>query len=419
MQLSKISVDFLLFNARRRHYLRGHLTKNEPLVANDSFEQIGSTLKSARRGQGVKILDVSQQLRISGHYLSHLESGAFDQLPAPAYVKGFLRSYGQFLGLDPVSLVARYAAIASQETVVPKYKMPMGARPPQRSAPAIVSMLLVFAGIGYGGLYWLNGTDQANQGTMAPTEIASGERASGLSVPLAIKDSSHQEDQLSNRRQDSTQAGTSLKGDAEGDNLRDVTPIITAATSPVLPADTGAVEPPASTRTPAPAATTSLGKKLVAETPVQAGENNAENSTLGEATLKTPAPNSGPANDRALTGDLARAVIASSSADLSEGSPGVNAAIANLRDPAQEITIRAVTASWVEIVRDNGEEVIAKLMQAGDSQVIGGNERLYLSTGNAGGLTIEVGSDKPRSLGDIGEIVRDLPLVTDKLREVR
>ena len=386
--------------------MRAHRTENEPMVANDSFEQIGSTLKSARRGQGVKILDVSQQLRISGDYLSHLESGAFDQLPAPAYVKGFLRSYGQFLGLDPVSLVARYAAIASEETVVPEYKMPMGARPPQRSAPAIVSMLLVFAGIGYGGWYWLNGPDQADQGTMAPAEIASRERASGLSVPLAIKGSSHQEDQLSNRRQDSTQAGTSLKGDAEGDNLRDVTPIITAATSPALPADTGAAKPPASPRTPAPAATTSLGKKPVAETPVQAGENNADNTILAEATLKTPAPNSGPATDRAAT-------------DLSVDSPGVNAAIANLRDPAQEITIRAVTASWVEIVRDNGEEVIAKLMQAGDSQVIGGNERLYLSTGNAGGLTIEVGSDKPRSLGDIGEIVRDLPLVTDKLREVR
>ena len=390
--------------------MRAHLTENEPMVANDSFEQIGSTLKSARRGQGVKILDVSQQLRISGDYLSHLESGAFDQLPAPAYVKGFLRSYGQFLGLDPVSLVARYAAIASEETVVPEYKMPMGARPPQRSAPAIVSMLLVFAGIGYGGWYWLNGPDQADQGTMAPAEIASRERASGLSVPLAIKGSSHQEDQLSNRRQDSTQdstqAGTSPKGDAGGDDLRDVTPIITAATSPALPADTGAAKPPASTRTPAPAATTSLGKKPVAETPAQAGENNADNTILAEATLKTPAPNPGPATDRAAT-------------DLSVDSPGVNAAIANLRDPAQEVTIRAVTASWVEIVRDNGEEVIAKLMQAGDSQVIGGNERLYLSTGNAGGLTIEVGSDKPRSLGDIGEIVRDLPLVTDKLLEVR
>jgi hypothetical protein len=34
-------------------------------------------------------------------------------------------------------------------------------------------------------------------------------------------------------------------------------------------------------------------------------------------------------------------------------------------------------------------------------------------------LMIEVGSDKPRSLGGIGEIVRDLPLVTDKLLELR
>ena len=94
-----------------------------------------------------------------------------------------------------------------------------------------------------------------------------------------------------------------------------------------------------------------------------------------------------------------------------------NRAIANLRDPAKEITIRAVAASWVEIVRDNGEEVLAKLMQAGDSYVVEGNTRLFLSTGNAGGLTVVIGTDDPLSMGDIGEIVRDLPLVTEKLRK--
>ena len=94
-----------------------------------------------------------------------------------------------------------------------------------------------------------------------------------------------------------------------------------------------------------------------------------------------------------------------------------NGAIANLRDPAKEITIRAVAASWVEIVRDNGEEVLAKLMQAGDSYVVDGNTRLFLSTGNAGGLTVVIGTDDPLSMGEIGEIVRDLPLVTEKLRK--
>ena len=94
-----------------------------------------------------------------------------------------------------------------------------------------------------------------------------------------------------------------------------------------------------------------------------------------------------------------------------------NRAIANLRDPAKEITIRAVAASWVEIVRDDGEEVLAKLMQVGDSYVVEGNTRLFLSTGNAGGLMVVIGADDPFSMGDVGEIVRDLPLVTDKLRK--
>jgi len=365
--------------------LRTHFNENEPMVANDSFEKIGSTLKSARRSQRFTIRDVSQQLRISVDYLSYLENGAFDELPAPAYVTGFLRSYGQFLGLDPVPLVSRYAALSTEKTVTPKYKMPMRAGPPQRSAPAIVSMLLVFAGIGYGGWYWLIGTDQAEQIAMAPTEIASGMFSVGsgggagaLPVPLALQDSEiDQGGQALDLRVGVGQAAAPLNA-GQLDDVRVVTSTATAA-NPALPAD----------RSPMKTAA------IVA---------NTTDPTV--------------ASELAPAGDLAAVVIASSSADLSVDNLGGNAAIANLRDPAQEITIRAIAASWVEIVRDNGEEVTAKLMHAGDSQVIEGNERLYLSTGNAGGLMIKVGSDEPRSLGDVGEIVRDLPLVTDKLREV-
>ena len=365
--------------------MRAHFNENEPMVANDSFEKIGSTLKSARRSQRFTIRDVSQQLRISVDYLSYLENGAFDELPAPAYVTGFLRSYGQFLGLDPVPLVSRYVALSAEKTVTPKYKMPMRAGPPQRSAPAIVSMLLVFAGIGYGGWYWLIGTDQAEQIAMAPTEIASGMFSVGsgggagaLPVPLALQDSEiDQGGQALDLRVGVGQAAAPLNA-GQLDDVRVVTSTATAA-NPALPADRGPMKTAA----------------IVA---------NTTDPTV--------------ASELAPAGDLAAVVIASSSADLSVDNLGGNAAIANLRDPAQEITIRAIAASWVEIVRDNGEEVTAKLMQAGDSQVIEGSERLYLSTGNAGGLMIKVGSDEPRSLGDVGEIVRDLPLVTDKLREV-
>ena len=69
-------------------------------------------------------------------------------------------------------------------------------------------------------------------------------------------------------------------------------------------------------------------------------------------------------------------------------------------------------------MRDNGEEVMAKLMRVGDSYVVEGNTRLYLSTGNAGGLEIVIGNDDPRLIGETGQIVRDLPLVTNKLRQM-
>jgi len=121
--------------------------------------------------------------------------------------------------------------------------------------------------------------------------------------------------------------------------------------------------------------------------------------------------------NRVLPDELVKTQILATSNSASLDLINSNRAIANLRDPAKEITIRAVAASWVEIVRDNGEEVLAKLMQAGDSYVVEGNTRLFLSTGNAGGLMVEIGTDNPVVMGGVGEIVRDLPLVTDKLRK--
>ena len=137
--------------------------------------------------------------------------------------------------------------------------------------------------------------------------------------------------------------------------------------------------------------------------------------TAGEAQILSPSKSE--PSKQILTDELVERRILAARDPASLDLLNSNRAIANLRDPAKEITIRAVAASWVEIVRDNGEEVLAKLMQAGDSYVVEGNTRLFLSTGNAGGLTVVIGTDDPLSIGDIGEIVRDLPLVTEKLRK--
>ena len=375
----------------------------QPVVADDSFEQIGSTLKQARRAQGLKISDVSQQLRISVDYLSKLEMGAFDQLPAPAYVTGFLRSYGQCVALDPTTLVARYNDLTTKAATMPTYKIPVGARPPQRSAPAIASMLVVCAGIAYGGWYWVNGGDVNDQMAMAPSEIAE-----TLSIPAAMQDT------LIDQR-----ATSAIPNDdqAQSQDLTvPVQPEKVIAAKAVIPTPTVATDDQvAMTKT----GTTKTGtaNTIMAEAPAGATLTKPVETAAAIVAPREPAAPPADVDSPVLSGDLAETQVITPASQDGETRATGNSAIANLRDPAQEITIRAVAASWVEIVRDNGEEVMAKLMQAGDSYVVEGNTRLYLSTGNAGGLEIVIGSDDPRPIGETGQIVRDLPLVTDKLRQ--
>ena len=140
-----------------------HLTQKilpgagEGQTMNDSFKSIGNELQAERKARGMRTADVARELRISVDYLRLLESGEFDQLPAPTYVSGYLRSYGKFLGLDGADLAARFYAIKGDVSSTVDYKLPLTGGPPQRSAPAVASLFVLMALIGYGGWYWLSG----------------------------------------------------------------------------------------------------------------------------------------------------------------------------------------------------------------------------------------------------------------------
>ena len=97
--------------------------------------------------------------------------------------------------------------------------------------------------------------------------------------------------------------------------------------------------------------------------------------------------------------------------------PGRAAAVATSRDPDQEVTIRATASSWVEIVRDDGSAVLKKLMKTGETYIVDDGSALYLSTGNAGGIELVTANNDIITIGAIGEIVRDLPLAKNRLRE--
>ena len=62
--------------------------------------EIGSSLREARLRQGLDFPEIEQATKIRGKYLRALEDEQFTLLPAETYVKGFLRSYAEYLGLD-------------------------------------------------------------------------------------------------------------------------------------------------------------------------------------------------------------------------------------------------------------------------------------------------------------------------------
>jgi cytoskeleton protein RodZ len=70
--------------------------------------EIGNTLLEARARRNLDIPTCEAGTKIRAKYLRAMEEEQFDVLPSPTYVRGFLRTYGEFLGLDGGLLVDEY-----------------------------------------------------------------------------------------------------------------------------------------------------------------------------------------------------------------------------------------------------------------------------------------------------------------------
>jgi cytoskeletal protein RodZ len=79
------------------------------------MDEIGHILREARENKGLTLNDVQANTKINARFLTALESGQYDALPTPVHVRGFLRNYARFLGLDPQPLLDRYHAVQDQE----------------------------------------------------------------------------------------------------------------------------------------------------------------------------------------------------------------------------------------------------------------------------------------------------------------
>lgn len=66
---------------------------------------LGERLKRLRSDRRISLLEVSRSTQVQMKYLECLEVGDYDSLPADVYVKGFLKNFADFLGVDDKALI--------------------------------------------------------------------------------------------------------------------------------------------------------------------------------------------------------------------------------------------------------------------------------------------------------------------------
>jgi cytoskeleton protein RodZ len=122
--------------------------------ADAPLETVGQDIRAARQRKGEDLASVSRALKIRKDHLEALEEGNIQALPGRPYAIGFLRSYAEYLGLDPVQCVERFKAeIAGRdedEAVTPQMSVQDESHLPHGSL--ILLVLLVIAVV-YGGYY--------------------------------------------------------------------------------------------------------------------------------------------------------------------------------------------------------------------------------------------------------------------------
>jgi cytoskeletal protein RodZ len=114
--------------------------------------ELGNLLRSAREAKGLSFAQVEEATKIRSAYLQALEEEAFDRLPAPVYVRGFLKNYALFLGLDAQQVLSQYtsqeppAATVDIPAILDEPLQPVGLRRFRLIWLALLAVALVVAG---------------------------------------------------------------------------------------------------------------------------------------------------------------------------------------------------------------------------------------------------------------------------------
>lgn len=152
------------------------LKKKEKEIPEDI--SLGIFLKKSREERHIELDEVVEATRIRRHNLEAIENEEWSKLPSQVFIKGFLKSYAEFLGLDKETVIHHYLRTSSFEKTTPEALKKIR---PQLARPYLIIIIPVLVLALIVALIYLNKsnisiTDKAFQylGTQSPGEKMEG-----------------------------------------------------------------------------------------------------------------------------------------------------------------------------------------------------------------------------------------------------
>ena len=353
------------------------------------FGGVGALLRRRREEIQQDVEDVSRQLRIRSAYIRAIEEGRFQELPGNAYAIGFVRAYADYLGLDGNTVVSDYRDELARRSRQNELVWPSEGGESRFPGGAILGVCLLLAVAIYGGWYYAS-------------------QSGGTGIKLV--------DQVPDFIKKATGVGQTAENETPPEPTRTEAQAATSTNEPAAPSPATPPSAPSSAETPAagetaPAAAPTPPPPAVLVTPAPSNEPAAVALGQGQPEPAPAAPaapaTSEPASSSQATGATGDAAITPPPTATEQASTTAEPAPV---PPAAKVVIRANRDSWIEIRDKDDAVVLQRVLRQGETFNVPDQKGLVMTTGNAGGIVIELEGRPLQALGSLGVVKRGIKL---------
>lgn len=127
---------------------------------------IGEQLRLAREGRGMGLREISDQTRISIHYLEAIETNDYKRLPGGIFNRSFVKAYAKCVGYDEKTAIEGYTRFlreqgdTNDEVATTPYHSKVYTDAPATRSPVLtvalaILILAVLTFLALGALYWV------------------------------------------------------------------------------------------------------------------------------------------------------------------------------------------------------------------------------------------------------------------------